>query len=54
VPLMQTWFGTADVNFTTWLIILCIGMLILFVVEAEKALVRWWGSGKNRSNQSNS
>jgi magnesium-transporting ATPase (P-type) len=40
LPLMQTLFHTAPIDLTAWLLILAIGVLLLLIVEGEKALIR--------------
>ncbi|MDD2700440.1 MAG: cation-transporting P-type ATPase [Sideroxydans sp.] len=41
LPLAHTLFGTAPLNMVTWLIIIAAGVLVLFAVEGEKALIRY-------------
>jgi magnesium-transporting ATPase (P-type) len=40
LPLMQTLFHTAPIDLTAWLLILAVGVLLLLIVEGEKALIR--------------
>ncbi len=48
LPLMQTFFGTADIDMQAWMRILGFGVLLFLVVELEKAGMRWWHGGQSR------
>lgn len=41
IPLMNTAFGSAPMDFRHWLIPMGIGLCIFFIVEAEKAFFSW-------------
>ena len=43
LPVMQTLFGTAGLDAVSWLCIFGFGIIVLLVVEAEKALVKRMG-----------
>ena len=44
LPPLQLLFGTAPLDATTWLLIVFVGSSVLFLVEAEKMLVRRWST----------
>ena len=44
VPFMQELFGTGAMDAQQWLRVVIFGMLVFFIVEAEKALLRWRSS----------
>ena len=46
VPFMQLWFGSAPLDLIHWLIPLVIGLAVFFIVEAEKAVTRRFGTAK--------
>jgi hypothetical protein len=48
LPVMQTLFGTADLDAAAWLRIGVFGLALLLIVEAEKAVMRQMGTGVNR------
>jgi len=37
---LQSLFGTTGINFTTWVLIICVSSSVLFLVELEKYIVR--------------
>lgn len=39
-PLMQQWFGTADINILAWFNIFALGVALFFIIEIEKWLIR--------------
>jgi magnesium-transporting ATPase (P-type) len=41
LPLMQSLFGTASLDLRTWLVLTLVASSVLWLVEIEKALVRW-------------
>ncbi len=41
LPLMQTFFGTADLGWQAWSRILLFGALLFLLVELEKTVLRW-------------
>ncbi len=48
LPLMQTLFQTAPIDAIAWLRILVAGILLLLIVEGEKALISWRMNKRNR------
>ena len=42
LPLMQTFFGTAAIDFAAWMWILGFGVCLFLLVELEKAALRRW------------
>ena len=44
-PFMQEVFGTGAMDAQQWMRVVSFGLLVFFVVEAEKALLRWSDSG---------
>jgi magnesium-transporting ATPase (P-type) len=48
LPPMQRLFGTAAIGPTAWLLILCVGASVLFLVELEKLLVRRFRQSRRR------
>ncbi|HRP74457.1 MAG TPA: cation-transporting P-type ATPase [Rhodocyclaceae bacterium] len=46
LPVMQTLFGTEGLDLAAWLRIVAFGIIVLLLVEAEKALVRRMGPAK--------
>lgn len=40
LPFMQTWFGTAALDWRHWLAPMVIGLLVFLIIEAEKAVLR--------------
>ncbi|MFO8098358.1 MAG: cation-transporting P-type ATPase [Salinibacter sp.] len=44
LPFMQTLFGTAAITAADWGVLSLVGIGVFLVVEAEKALLRWWRS----------
>jgi magnesium-transporting ATPase (P-type) len=41
-PPLQRLFGTASLGYTDWLLIVLVGSSVLFLVEAEKVVLRQW------------
>jgi len=50
-PFMNIWFGSAPLELRHWLVPLCIGLAVFFVVEAEKAIFRGIGQGSKRKDR---
>jgi magnesium-transporting ATPase (P-type) len=48
LPLMQVFFGTADIGWQAWGRILAFGVLLFIFVELEKAVLRRWPKGAAR------
>jgi magnesium-transporting ATPase (P-type) len=50
LPAMQRLFGTEALGIDAWSRIVAFGLAVLFIVEAEKALVRRWTSPNGSEN----